>query len=136
MNIPIAPVKTKLLDQEGTLNVSWLNHHNQMSQQLSYYLGNEGYLLPQMTTDKLSSIKASKSTSIAYDNVKKRAVVNNDGEYENIATDPKQLTTAEMTAWAALKDSDGKFINNGKSVYDITVDKTYVVNNGVPKEVT
>ena len=129
MKIPIPPVKNQVINADGSMSFSYMNYHNQISQQLRYYLNDEGYVLPSQTTDKLTSLAATKTQCIVYDTTKKEAQINNAGSFESIATSPPHLPSDQISAWA----SDEK--NYGKPVFNTTSGKTMINNGGTAKEI-
>ena len=55
MDIP-SYIPMKVVDEDGNLTSEWSNLFNQLISQLQLNLGNEGYVLPELTTAQIAEL--------------------------------------------------------------------------------
>lgn len=97
--------------------------------QLQINLSNEGYIFPSQPQTNIDQLSGEKHIAkIIYDATNKVMKLNNDGNFQEIATRNQQLTTAERLAIPAAKI-------NGSWVYDTDLNKLYYGINSTWKEV-
>ena len=83
MDIP-SYIPMKVVDEQGMLTPEWANLFNQLISQLQLNLGNEGYVLPELTTAQiadLTNIDKSKGAMV-YDSVLNEFKVNINGTWK------------------------------------------------------
>ena len=82
MDIP-SFIPMKVVDDKGYLTPEWMNLINQLISQLQLNLGNEGYVLPQLTTTQINDLTdTSKSKgALVYDSVTNQVKANLNGTW-------------------------------------------------------
>jgi len=94
MTFPVAPIQVPAAQgSKDILPYQWINYHNQLSTQLRTKLNDQGYQFPGVSQTNLNNIEQDKSQSIVYNQDTTRMNVNNNSEYEEIATRPKKTLT-------------------------------------------
>ncbi len=82
MDIP-SYIPMKVVDENGYFTPEWQNLINQLITQLQLNLGNEGYVLPQLSTTQISELTdVNKSKgALVYDNVTNQVKANLNGTW-------------------------------------------------------
>jgi hypothetical protein len=82
MDIP-SYIPMRVIDDNGYLTPEWSNLFNQLISQLQLNLGNEGFVLPQLTTTQISELTdtAKSKGALVYDSVTNQVKANLNGTW-------------------------------------------------------
>lgn len=97
MNVNIPPLEEELIaEDKNKISHDWATFHTILAQQINTNLGDQGYFYPAITTATAADIAPNFTQSIVYNSDAQKMVLNNDGNYEAIAT-VALATTSEIS---------------------------------------
>jgi len=122
-DFPVAPVQIEPFNHETqSFSSEWYAYYNGVSSQLRDNFGNIAYIFPDQPTSTLQQPQvASKTQSITYNSTTETMQVNNNGEFQEIATNVRK-TTAELNALTVEQKTGRVFFNTDTNTLVTSLD--------------
>jgi hypothetical protein len=141
MKIPNLP-NDKLVQVNGEIHPNWKSFFEQLINVQQYHLSDEGYILPRQQTENITKLENASTNNpnnprpqdnqtgrVIYNSETQKSMINNSGNYQNVATEPLELTTAQRNAVPSSE-------RNNIWVQDTDLNKLYFGLGSTWKEVT